>query len=195
MILSDGNMRFPLTEPCPTRRLASPSETRRGLPGGRSLTVYFYPDRFGTLSGRRTARPGSTRTGVRVATGALRNRGSQKEVLDRTWRRRGHRRASIATSDCKGTGPATVMLVANVSLPSGRSAILKPRPTLHIGPCVREERPTDISQCCEAGRMTLGYLRVCASQRRSRRKTLHFNLLRNPRPTTTLAGRNRSVMG
>ena len=55
--------------------------------------------------------------------------------------------------------------------------------------CVREERPTDISQCCEAGRMTLGYLRVCASQRRSRRKTLHFNLLRNPRPTTTLAGR------
>ena len=57
------------------------------------------------------------------------------------------------------------------------------------GPCVREERPTDISQCCEAGRMTLGYLRVCASQRRSRRKTLHFNLLRNPRPTTTLAGR------
>ena len=57
------------------------------------------------------------------------------------------------------------------------------------GPCVREERPTDISQCCEAGRMKLGYLRVCASQRRSRRKTLHFNLLRNPRPTTTLAGR------
>ena len=54
---------------------------------------------------------------------------------------------------------------------------------------MREERPTDISQCCEAGRMTLGYLRVCASQRRSRRKTLHFNLLRNPRPTTTLAGR------
>ena len=31
------------------------------------------------------------------------------------------------------------------------------------GPCVREERPTDISQCCEAGRMTLGYLCVCAS--------------------------------
>ena len=54
---------------------------------------------------------------------------------------------------------------------------------------MREERPTDISQCCEAGRMKLGYLRVCASQRRSRRKTLHFNLLRNPRPTTTLAGR------
>ena len=25
-----------------------------------------------------------------------------------------------------------------------------------LGPCVREERPTDISQCCEAGRMTLG---------------------------------------
>ena len=24
------------------------------------------------------------------------------------------------------------------------------------GPCVREERPTDISQCCEAGRMKLG---------------------------------------
>ena len=42
-------MRFPLTEPCPTRRLASPSETRRGLPGGRSLTVYFYTDRVGTL--------------------------------------------------------------------------------------------------------------------------------------------------
>ena len=54
---------------------------------------------------------------------------------------------------------------------------------------MREERPTDISQCCEAGRMTLGYLRVCASQRRARRKTLHFNLLRNPRPTTTLTGR------
>ena len=58
-----------------------------------------------------------------------------------------------------------------------------------IGPCVREERPTDISQCCEADRMKLGYLRVYASQRRSRRKTLHFNLLRNPRPTTTLTGR------
>ena len=54
---------------------------------------------------------------------------------------------------------------------------------------MREERPTDISQCCEADRMKLGYLRVYASQRRSRRKTLHFNLLRNPRPTTTLTGR------
>ena len=37
--------------------------------------------------------------------------------------------------------------------------------------------------------MKLGYLRVYASQRRLRRKTLHFNLLRNPRPTTTLTGR------
>ena len=46
-----------------------------------------------------------------------------------------------------------------------------------------------MSQCCEADRMKLGYLRVYASQRRSRRKTLHFNLLRNPRPTTTLTGR------
>ena len=54
---------------------------------------------------------------------------------------------------------------------------------------MREEQPTDISQCCEADRMKLGYLRVYASQRRSRRKTLHFNLLRNPRPTTTLTGR------
>ena len=68
-------------------------------------------------------------------------------------------------------------------------AVVPERSRPGAGPCVREERPTDISQCCEAGRMTLGYLRVCASQRRSRRKTLHFNLLRNPRPTTTVAGR------
>ena len=33
------------------------------------------------------------------------------------------------------------------------------------GPCVREERPTDISQCCEAGRMKLGYLRVWGHQK------------------------------
>ena len=37
--------------------------------------------------------------------------------------------------------------------------------------------------------MKLRYARVCASQRRSRRKTPHFNLLRNPEPTTTPAGR------
>ena len=36
--------------------------------------------------------------------------------------------------------------------------------------------------------MKLGYTRVCASQRRSRRKTPHFNLLRNPGLTTTPAG-------
>ena len=58
-----------------------------------------------------------------------------------------------------------------------------------LGPCVREERPTDISQYCGADRMKLRYARVCASQRRSRRKTPHFNLLRNPEPTTTPAGR------
>ena len=37
--------------------------------------------------------------------------------------------------------------------------------------------------------MKLRYARVCASQKRSRRKTPHFNLLRNPEPTTTPAGR------
>ena len=37
--------------------------------------------------------------------------------------------------------------------------------------------------------MKLRYARVCASQRRSRRKTPHFNFLRNPEPTTTPAGR------
>ena len=37
--------------------------------------------------------------------------------------------------------------------------------------------------------MKLRSARVCASQRRSRRKTPHFNLLRNPEPTTTPAGR------
>ena len=47
--LTDHNERFSLTEPCPTRRLASSSETRRGLPDSRSLTVYFYTDRVGTL--------------------------------------------------------------------------------------------------------------------------------------------------
>ena len=53
---------------------------------------------------------------------------------------------------------------------------------------MREERPTDISQCCEAGRMKHGYLRVGTSQTIGE-KTQHFNLLRNSRPTTTLAGR------
>ena len=36
--------------------------------------------------------------------------------------------------------------------------------------------------------MKLGYARVCASQRRSRRKTPHFNFLRNPGLTTTPTG-------
>ena len=70
MILSEGNVRFPLTEPCPTRRLASPSETRRGLPGGRSLTVYFYTDRGGTLPAVRSSNSSASRT-VRGSAAAL----------------------------------------------------------------------------------------------------------------------------
>ena len=53
---------------------------------------------------------------------------------------------------------------------------------LGVGPCVREERPTDISQPGGVDCMKLGYARVCVSQRRSKRKTLSFNHLRNPGP-------------
>ena len=54
--LTDHNARFPLTEPYPTRWIASLAETRRGLAGGRSLTVYFHRDRVGTLTPSMTGR-------------------------------------------------------------------------------------------------------------------------------------------
>ena len=59
---------------------------------------------------RRAAPPGWTWTGARDATAARPNRGSRNGVPGRTWRTRGRRRASIATSVCKVPGPATVTL-------------------------------------------------------------------------------------
>ena len=52
---------------------------------------------------------GLDRTGARGGRAAAATRRSRNGAPGRTWKRRGHRRASIAISDCKGPRLATVM--------------------------------------------------------------------------------------
>ena len=86
-------------------------------------------------------------------------------IFERLWRETGCQavvRKLLATRHHHfDVERAVFMTVLHRLMVSGsdRSALQWRRDGLYV----REERPTDISQCCEAGRMKLGYLRAGTS--------------------------------